>query len=156
MDLKDLTRVSGRQVGKNARKIYGCEECNYMINPSVAKDTGVKLKTGCECPRCGCPSIRLFDSIAEHTRACELKILRDAGEIEELEFQPRFDLHVPEFETDEHIKIGTYIADFCYFEKGEFIVEDVKNKSGMTTDVAIWKIKHYQAEYGHEIRIVGR
>lgn len=171
-NIKNLTRVSGRQVGRNAKKVFGCEMCNFMMEQSVNNlhhkndpESNPKLKTGSDCPRCGAPTIRLFDSIAEHTRACELKLLRDAGEIEDLEFQPRFDLHVPEFETGEPKKIGTYVADFCYFEvqkkshntqQLDFIVEDVKNKSMVTTDISVWKMKHYEAEYGQEITIVGR
>lgn len=168
-NLRVLSTTSGRNVGRNATRVFGCEECNFMMEKktaSLSKDEIIKnLKTGSDCPRCGCPSIRDFDSLAEHGRACELKLLRDNAEIEDLEFQTKFDLHAHNFETGEPVKIGTYVADFTYFENvvGEdgkilqnWVVEDVKNKAMMTTDVSKWKLKHYQAEYGNEVRLIGR
>lgn len=165
-NLRVLSTTSGRNVGKNSTRVFGCEQCNFMMDKKVAKlstDPKVKaLKTGDDCPRCEAPTVRDFDSIAEHTRACELKLLRDSGKIEDLEFQPRFDLHAHDFETGLPVKIGTYVADFSYFEilNGEgimdWVVEDVKNKAMITTDISKWKLKHYQAEYGHEVRLIGR
>lgn len=164
-----LRTTSGRNVGRNSTRVFGCEYCNFMMekkSASLSTDPAIKgLKTGNECPRCKAPAIRDFDSIAEHGRACELKILRDKGEIEDLVYQPRFDLHAHNFETGEPVKIGTYVGDFSYFETvknkdgftlKDWVVEDVKNKAMMTTDISKWKLKHYQAEYGHEVRLVGR
>lgn len=70
-----------------------------------------------------------FDSLGEHRRYCELKLLLllEAGEITNLEVHPKFVL-LPAF-TDSEGKVHrpiTYTADFRYIEKGITVVEDVK------------------------------
>ncbi|MDQ2622444.1 MAG: DUF1064 domain-containing protein [Actinomycetota bacterium] len=83
---------------------------------------------------------RRFDSIAEGTRYSHLKLLRDAGEISDLQCQTKFPLHVRG-----HL-LGEYRADFTYRDaNGTFHVEDVK---GVRTDVYKWKKRHVWAEYG--------
>tara|TARA_R100001015_G_C4634992_1_gene202988 strand:+ start:4932 stop:5270 length:339 start_codon:yes stop_codon:yes gene_type:complete len=71
----------------------------------------------------------LFDSKKEATRYSELKYLEKAGQIHNLELQPKFECIVKEK------KICTYRADFRYFDKfqrgvlgqeGTMVVEDVK------------------------------
>lgn len=79
-----------------------------------------------------------FDSQAEARRYQQLKILKQAGKITDLELQPRFALEVG------GVSIKTakgrqrfYVADFRYKnEDGEEVIEDVK---GMPTDV--YKLK---------------
>lgn len=83
-----------------------------------------------------------FDSAMEARRYSELKLLVKAKEIEELEIQKRYPLHV------DATKIGSYVADFVYRFNGEQIVEDVK---GMKTPLYKWKKKHFEAEYGMPI-----
>jgi hypothetical protein len=82
-----------------------------------------------------------------------------AGEIRNLELQPRFDLHVG------GVKVGSYIGDFRYHERTPLwsadggqsgwiwrdVVEDVK---GMATPTYRLKRKHLAAEYGITIREV--
>lgn len=63
-----------------------------------------------------------FDSKAEATRYCELKLLDRAGEITELQLQPSFEL-VPKTATENRV---IYKADFSYKENGKTVVEDVK------------------------------
>ena len=86
-----------------------------------------------------------FDSKKESKRFEELKMLKKAGLIRELELQPTFELQ-PAYKNNkgEHIRAITYKADFIYFDVhlDRFIVEDVK---GYKTDV--YKIKKKLLEY---------
>jgi hypothetical protein len=86
-----------------------------------------------------------FDSAKEAKRYGELKLLERAGEIAELELQPKYDL------TVKGQKVCTYKADFRYFEHGCEVVEDVK---GMRTPVYRLKKKLMKACHGIEIREV--
>ncbi len=88
-----------------------------------------------------------FDSQREARRWGELKLLEKAGEISGLSRQDRFPLHV------NGKLVGHYVPDFCYTEKGEKVVEDVKSKPTITPFFR-WKAKHMEAEYGHKVRIV--
>lgn len=84
-----------------------------------------------------------FASKAEARRYQELLVLQRAGEIRELELQPRYRLHVNGW------KLGEYRADFRYRTRdGETVVEDVK---GMLTPMYRWKKKHVAAEYGVDV-----
>lgn len=79
-----------------------------------------------------------FDSKREAERYCELKLFVRAGEIRDLELQPRFLLQdkFKDKTGTTHRKIE-YVADFMYIDKDDKkIVEDVK---GVLTDV--YKIK---------------
>jgi len=90
---------------------------------------------------------KTFDSAREGKRYQELEILVMAGEIDNLELQPRYPIEI------QGIKIMlcssrypngrqlVYVADFRYLDlkTGEIIVEDVKMQSGHRTDV--YKIK---------------
>lgn len=87
-----------------------------------------------------------FASKAEARRYVELKALQSVSGIYDLELQTPFILHV------KGIKLGTYRADFVYFDStGKRIVEDVK---GFKTPLYNWKKKHVAAEYGIEIQEV--
>lgn len=79
----------------------------------------------------------IFDSIQESRRYKELKILLNAGKIQELELQPHFLLQESFKKNGRTFRKIEYIADFMYVENGKRIVEDVK---GIQTDV--FKIKH--------------
>lgn len=78
-----------------------------------------------------------FDSNLEATRYKELKLLLRAGEISNLELQPRFLLQDSFKKNGRTFRKIEYVADFKYIENGKTIVEDVK---GMQTDV--FKLKH--------------
>lgn len=80
----------------------------------------------------------VFASRKEANRYSQLKLLEGAGEIHNLELQPKFPLVV------NGKSIGTYIADFSYVEDGELITEDVK---GVKTPVYRLKKKLVQALY---------
>ncbi len=67
---------------------------------------------------------RRYASRAEAARAAELQLLLRAGQICDLEYQPRYPLVV------NGVKICTYVADFRYFQSrhaaAQLVVEDVK------------------------------
>ena len=93
-----------------------------------------------------------FDSKREAARYRQLKALEQAGEICNLELQPRFVL-LDTF-TDSHGKRHqaiTYVADFQYTEAGRVVVEDAKG-----VETAVFKIKRklFLSRYPHELRIV--
>ena len=78
-----------------------------------------------------------FDSKKEGNRYKELRLLERAGEISNLELQPRFLLQDSFKKNGRTFRKIEYVADFKYIENGKTIVEDVK---GMQTDV--FKLKH--------------
>ena len=84
-----------------------------------------------------------FASGREAARYRELRLLEQAGEIQALRLQPRFDLLVSGH------KVGEYRADFAYLERGEPVVEDSK---GFRTPMFRWKAKHLAAQYGIQVR----
>lgn len=96
-----------------------------------------------------------FASKREAARYGELLLLGMAGELRNLELQPRFPLHVG------GVQVGIYVGDFRYEER-QFqgwdamytfmwrdVVEDVK---GVRTPVYRMKQKHMLAQYGIAIR----
>lgn len=91
-----------------------------------------------------------FDSGAEANRYDFLKLRQMAGQISNLELQPRFKLEV------NGRTIATYIADFQYVENGKKVVEDVKSPA--TRGIAGFRLKAKLFEAIHEfpITIVGK
>ena len=78
-----------------------------------------------------------FASKREATRYQRLLMLQAAGEIRDLELQPRFPLTINGF------RVGTYVADFRYCTRdGRVVVEDVK---GVRTPVYRLKSKLLRA-----------
>lgn len=93
-----------------------------------------------------------FDSKKEAQHYMELKLLQRAGEISNLELQPRFLLQEGFKKNGETYKPIYYIADFKYIEKGQVIVEDVKGKE---TEVFKLKRKLFEHKYPDlELRII--
>ncbi len=85
-----------------------------------------------------------FDSKAEARRYGELKLLERAGEIRDLELQPKFAL-VGIGAT----KICQYRADFAYqHTNGPLVVEDVK---GVRTPVYRLKARLFRDNFGYSI-----
>lgn len=84
-----------------------------------------------------------FHSKAEAKRWSELKLLQKAGAISGLKRQAPFCLDVS------CIHICNYVADFTYFEDGQYVVEDVK---GFATPEYEIKKKLMRAVYKIEIR----
>lgn len=90
-----------------------------------------------------------FDSAKEAARYGELKLLEKAGELSELETQPRFSLNVRAWDAPVSLIIGEYRGDFRYrTSHGATVVEDVK---GLKTALYRWKKKHVEAQYGIKI-----
>lgn len=90
-----------------------------------------------------------FDSKKEASRYLELKKLKDAGLIDDLELQVKFVL-IPKQEGEREC---SYIADFVYKDKqtGETIVEDVKPSPRYKTDV--YKIKKKLMLFVYNIKV---
>lgn len=88
-----------------------------------------------------------FASKAEARRYSQLRNMERAGEIADLELQPKFPL------TIGGMKVATYIGDFRYVVPltGQVVTEDVK---GVKTPVYKLKAKMVKAIYGVEIREV--
>lgn len=94
----------------------------------------------------------VFDSVKEGKRYRELALKEKAGDIKNLQLQPRFLLQESFRKNGKTFRKIEYIADFQYEENGKIIVEDVK---GMKTDV--FKIKQKLFEYKYpelELKII--
>lgn len=92
----------------------------------------------------------MFDSGDEARRYVQLKMLEAAGEIKDIEIQPKWVLQ-PSFKRGKRTtRAITYRADFRYTEvaTGEVVVEDVK---GMETEV--FRIKAKMLLYVHDIEV---
>lgn len=94
-----------------------------------------------------------FDSKAEARRYAELKLLERAGEIKDLELQPKYRLLDGFKKNGKVYRPIDYIADFKYVDReGKTIVEDVKGKR---TEVFNIKKKLFEKKYPElEIKIV--
>lgn len=110
-----------------------------------------------------------FDSKAEFIRWCELRILERAGKITDLQRQVKFELIPAQREESTEVykagpqkglpkpgpvleKACTYVADFTYYQDGEYIAEDVKGcKKGAAYDLFV--IKRKLMLLVHKIRI---
>jgi hypothetical protein len=88
-----------------------------------------------------------FDSQAEAKRYNELKLFQHAGQICDLELQPKFPLLV------NGELVCTYIGDFRYYSHGYQVIEDVKSKATKTPQYRI-KVKLLKALTGIEVREV--
>jgi len=99
-----------------------------------------------------------FDSKFEAQRYGELKLLARAGELFDLELQPRFQIYPAFTDGDGKKHRGiVYVADFKYREIGNerLVVEDVK---GVETPVFKLKLKMWKRLFSesHEFRMVKR
>ncbi len=94
----------------------------------------------------------VFDSVKEGKRYRELALLEQAGEISDLELQPRFLLQDKFRKNGKAFRKIEYVADFMYKQNGKTIVEDVK---GIKTDVFKLKLKLFEYKYPElEIKII--
>lgn len=98
----------------------------------------------------------VFASKREAARYQELRLLQKAGEIWDLDVQPRYDL------TVKGVRLGAYVGDFRYHERCDryeagdrkgtlLVVEDVKAPP-TRTPIYRWKKRHMLAEHGVVIR----
>jgi hypothetical protein len=91
-----------------------------------------------------------FDSLAEHRRWCELRLLEQAGEIRDLRVHPRYEL-LPKEGGERAVH---YTPDFDYLEGGKRVAEDVK---GGPTATPVFRLKAtmFRRRYpGIELRII--
>jgi hypothetical protein len=95
-----------------------------------------------------------FDSKAEARRYQELLLLQRAGEISDLELQPKFLLQAGFTDnTGKRQRAIHYIADFQYVENDQMIIEEVKGYKKN----AVWRLKKKMFLYHHpnyKLRIV--
>ena len=94
----------------------------------------------------------VFDSIAESRRYKELALLEKAGEIKDLELQPRFLLQEGFKKNGKTYRKIEYVADFMYCQDGQTIIEDVKGK-----ETEVFKLKHKLFEHkypDYELKII--
>lgn len=92
-----------------------------------------------------------FDSIREGKRYQELKLLERAGIIDNLELQKEFELQPSYKKNGKTVRKISYLADFCYYENGKYIVEDVKSKA--TSKDKTYRIKKKIFEYKYDFEI---
>jgi len=98
-----------------------------------------------------------FDSAKEMRRYSVLKLRQQAGEIKNLQLQPRFNFTRPgliiEYESG---RVAAFVADFSYNEvaTGELVVEDVKSE--ITREIALYRLKKamMRAFFGIEVQEV--
>lgn len=121
-------------------KTISAEEFNRLTAKQGAKGNKYQANR-CEVEIDG--ELVKFASHAEASRFLDLKRLEQAGEIEGLVRQPRFDLHV------NGKRIGAYVGDAMYWDVAtqQRIVEDVKGYWSRTPIYA-WKKKHMLLEHG--------
>lgn len=95
-----------------------------------------------------------FDSVREATRYSQLQLLQRAGQITDLELQPRFEL-IPRQRRDDGKpeRACEYVADFRYTDvrTGKQVIEDTK---GMRTRDYIVKRKLMLHVHGISVREV--
>lgn len=92
--------------------------------------------------------IRTFDSLREARRYDHLRMLYEAGAIQDLRLQQTFTLQEGYVAADgETVRPITYKADFVYVQNGKTVIEDVK---GVRTDKYRMKYK-MMLEHGHKI-----
>lgn len=98
-----------------------------------------------------------FDSRKEARRYQELLCLAKAGEICQLQLQPKFDLGVVNQFSGDVVKVGTYTADFDYIRCApklasgwKRIIEDVKSPATRTT---VYRLKKRMVEAIYGITI---
>lgn len=130
---------------KGVRVCYVDPEIRQILEPAViavlSEDARKRLER--------------FDSTKEANRYLELLQLRDAGRIVDLTRQVAFPLNVKRADRQTET-ISRYVCDFEYREVGDRgvlrrVVEDVKGPYSRTAVYALKK-RHFQAQYGVEIR----
>ena len=132
--------------GAMAIRVYVCEKCEIRHRPKdgvcICHDRNCAAKTRNTPPvqcRCGSIAFTAFPSDTEAKAWLGLRFLEKNNLITELRRQVWFDLLVygPDGQA---VKVGAYVADFVYVEKGKTIIADAKPKSG-TDDLADLKLK---------------
>lgn len=91
----------------------------------------------------------VFDSRKEYNRWCDLRLMEKAGYIHSLRRQVKFEL-IPKQAGENPCN---YIADFTYFQDGQYIVEDCKGyKRGAAYDLFVIKRKLMLKNFGIHVK----
>jgi hypothetical protein len=89
-----------------------------------------------------------FGSKAEHARYLVLKLMRAAGEIEQLTIHPRYALFAPTPTQADVVLIGHMILDFTYYERGQGWVREDWKSYASRTPLYYWKKRHLERQEG--------
>lgn len=135
---RSIGRASGARIGSIAVKTYVCNGCGLHH----------KGKKPYQCSSCGRMDFTFFDSIDEANRWAQLCLMEKSGLISDLVRQVRFPLMAARADGLA-VKVGEYVADYCYVEDGEQIIEDRK---GAMTDVAALKLR-WMESMGLPVRV---
>lgn len=141
----------GPKLGRAAKRAWICDACGHWHE---AKPDGIRSGRRI-CDLCG-GLARHFQSRLEAARCMELRFLRNAGQIGDIEYQPKFALVVSN--ADGELKsFGTYYADFQYadFRATPPIIrtEDVK---GSETEMSDFRRRLAEHLHGVTITVVKR
>lgn len=129
----------------NKKRVYVCEKCQQW------HDKKPDFMCGDDC---NSTTFLNFDSKAEAVRWGELLLLEKMGRITKLNRQKIIPLYAHR-EGIGQVKVGGYKADFDYYnENGQYVVEDVKGN--LITDLAEWKLRHFEAQYGFNVTLIKR
>lgn len=85
-----------------------------------------------------------FASRAEARRYGELKLMLDAGLIQDLECHPKYEINI------NSMHVCYYVADFRYIDDGKLVVEDVKSAATVTK---LYRLKKKLMKACHGISI---
>ena len=112
----------------------------------------------------------VFDSKKEYNRWCNLRLLERAGKISDLKRQVTFELIPTQREESTEVykagpqkglpkpgviieKAVDYVADFTYYQDGEYIVEDTKGyKKGAAYQLFVIKRKMMLSVHGIRVK----
>ena len=87
-----------------------------------------------------------FDSKKEAEYYCQLKLLKQAGEIKDYRLQPRYELQPAFKKNGKKYRAITYIADFV-ITNNDGTTEVVDVKSSKTFKTQVYRIKKKMFEY---------
>jgi hypothetical protein len=144
--------------GAMAIRCYVCDQCEVRHRPKdgvcICHDPdceAAKKNTPPKQCRCGGISFTSFPSDSEAKAWLGLRFLEKNKLISNLRRQVWFDLYAygPEGQA---VKVGNYVADFVYVERGVTIIGDAKPKAG-TDDLADLKLKIMGA-MGKPVKII--
>ena len=102
---------------------------------------------------CGYLSMTHFGSRAEANRWAHLRLLERNNLVSELRRQHRVKLYAFNTTLKAAQTVGEIVIDFTYHDArtGDWIAEDVK---GALTDLSKWKMRHFEAQTGTEIKLI--
>lgn len=132
-------RASGAQIGVRRKFVIACPSCHKVYGPQDKKNS---------CLACHTPLVT-FDSAGEFKCYLILKNAERAKQISNLQRQVRMELT-----TSSGEKVGHLVLDFTYDDSdGNRVYTDYKGKA--MTELAAWKCKHFKAQYGREVILLG-